>query len=76
MSTLDEIVIQLYRTMPNNLKSNPGRFRIAVTEDEYNEIKQYALARDGHFFGRLLNYPLVIDNTDDPELPEIPVIYK
>lgn len=70
---LSTIVGQIYRAVPNRIQYNPGRFRVAVTQEEYDMIKQFCLKKDGYFFGRLLNFPLVIEE-GDVECQDIPII--
>jgi hypothetical protein len=38
------------------------RLRLAVTPPEYIQVRQCILSRDGRFYGRVRNVPLVIDD--------------
>jgi hypothetical protein len=45
--------------------------RLAVSQQEYDEIARYIFGIDGIFFARILNVPLVIeDNPENPLLME------
>lgn len=42
-------------------REDQRRFRIAVTQAEYDEIRKFMLSYDGGFYARVRNYPLVIE---------------
>jgi hypothetical protein len=43
------------------LGARSRRTRLAVTVDEYELVRGHLLERDGRFYGRIKNVPLVID---------------
>jgi hypothetical protein len=57
---IDELV-RLAHSLPRDWK----RIRYAVTQEEFNSIKDYLMNRDGEFHGRIRAVLLVID--EDPK---------
>jgi hypothetical protein len=43
------------------------RMRLAVSAEEYEEIREYMLHHYGRFHARILNVPLIVES--DPENP-------
>jgi len=41
------------------------RFRLAVTMEEFNEMRVYLLATEGKWWSRIRDIPLVIENHPD-----------
>jgi hypothetical protein len=62
-----EVVLRLVR-MVNGLSGRDlKRWRLAVTFDEWMAMREYFLVRDGKWWNRIRDIPLVIE--DDPENP-------
>ena len=51
-----------------------ARLRLAVTKEEYEQVRQEMLAQDGFFASRLYGVPLVVD--EDPFRPLLEVEYR
>lgn len=49
------------------------RMRLAVSPEEYEEIREYMLVTYGKFHARIMNIPLVVET--DPENPPLTVQY-
>ncbi len=45
------------------------RVRFAVSADEFMEIRAYCMKRDGKFFSRIRNVPLIVE-----EFPDTPLL--
>lgn len=68
---LSSLVEQLLAELTEaTLGCRSARIRLAVNADEYQLIRAYCFARDGRFYARVRNIPLVID-----EHPEKPPFY-
>ncbi len=60
----------LLTELVRNAQRMGPRLRLAVTLAEYEEIRAFLLKKDGRFFGRIQNIPLLIE--DDPR--DVPLI--
>jgi hypothetical protein len=56
---IEELCEIVATARPKTLDS--GRMRLAVSPDEYKEIKEYMLDRYGDFYTRIMNVPLVVE---------------
>jgi hypothetical protein len=50
------------------------RMRLAVTPEEYEEVRQYMFDHYGEFYSRIMNIPLVVEA--DPENPSLTIQVK
>jgi hypothetical protein len=62
---IEELCGIVQTSRPQALK----RMRLAVSPEEYEEIKQYMFGLDGKFYMRIMNVPLVVE--PDPENPPL-----
>jgi hypothetical protein len=61
----DRLLAELVEASLGGTRSR--RARLAVTADEYLLVRQHLLERDGRFYGRVRNVPLVV--ADDAAKP-------
>jgi hypothetical protein len=59
MAAVPKIVEELIKTV--NRSDCSGRLRLAVTAEEYEEIRQYAFLKEGRFLSRIRNVPIIVD---------------
>ena len=63
------IVAVIARAVMVSNRESIKRLRFAVTPQEFAEIRQYCLARDGKFYQRIRNVPLIVEQ--DPDNPDL-----
>ena len=61
----------LIKELVQNTYTLGPRIRLAVSESEFNQLRDHLLNREGRFVGRIRNVPLVIE--EDPAEP-IPLV--
>ena len=66
---MSDIIRELVKIVSTAHPSALKRMRLAVSPDEYEEIKRYMFDRDDVFYMRIMNVPLVIES--DPENPPL-----
>ena len=59
---VDRLIYELVKTVNHLPPVTWRRVRFAVTEDEWEMLRQYCLAKDGRWHGRIRDIPLVIEN--------------
>ncbi len=48
-----------------------SRTRLAVSPEEYEQLRVYFFRRDGRFHGRILNVPLIVEDEPPEQFVEI-----
>lgn len=64
---VDRLIQELVRTVNHLPPITWRRVRFAVTEEEWELLRQYCLTRDGTWYGRIRDVPLVVER--DPKNP-------
>lgn len=70
-SAAERLIAEIAKTAVFLPPPTHNRMRVAVSEDEYEAIREHCFKRDGYFSGRIRNIPLVIE--ENPLNPAVRV---
>jgi hypothetical protein len=70
MSELIDNLAKILATEPLRTR----RLRLAVSPEEYEEIRKYMLVTYGEFYARIMHVPLIVES--DPENPTLVIEEK